>query len=730
MKFLNTQYQFFKQSFYHLGRLMTTTISFIVFLGVYPIYSQGGAEITIKVYDEKNAPLRDVIIRLPNSPLDRKTDASGRVKIQVENRANFDINQLTFIKKGKSVKSTSISSDNKEVNVIMWDTQENAGTLYDESGRLMSNTPVKFLDYNESVITAGTGKFTIHTPQGKSITQDSRFEVKGQAIAKNDIKLEPPQSNGTIRFSITYREPKKIVQTLPKQEEGITQYTFYLENYRGREPLANLKLIVDGTSYTTDSQGKIRLTKPTGKEIRPIISGDYQETGSDYDGSFGFIYLKKLETQIVTNDDNLKDDFGKLAGEFTRTQTLLEEKNKRIKAEIIRIESKINNDKTLSSDQRKRYLEVLNNLKETLARNEKAYSQIQQQSGLVLTQLQSLVALKADSLKYLKIEADLLEAAKQKLEEEKAILEKDFRNKIILFSVIALVFAGAAIFLFLLSRRLDKQKKELAEILAQVQTQKLQIETQNTQLVAQKAEIEGKNTRLEDLDREKNSLMNIVAHDLKAPLNKIAGAAQLLPNLGDLNEEQDEFVQMIRKVAFEGKKFIEDLLDINAIEQQKPEAINWEKLDLETFLTPVVSSYKQQAENKHIQLHFDHQLNTKIIDADRSYLTRILDNLVSNAIKFSPKDKNIYITAIENSHIVSISIKDEGPGISPEDQKKMFKKFQKLSARPTAGESSTGLGLSIIKTLVERMEGQIKVNSEVGKGTEFVVELPKERNNK
>ncbi|MCU0391635.1 MAG: ATP-binding protein [Thermoflexibacter sp.] len=730
MKFLNTQYQFFKQSFYHLGRLIITTISFIVLLGVYPIYSQGGAEITIKVSDEKNAPLRDVIIRLPNSPLDRKTDASGRVKIQVENRANFDINQLTFIKKGKSVKSTSISPDNKEVNVMMWDTQENAGTLYDESGRLMSNTPVKFLDYNESVITAGTGKFTIHTPQGKSITQDSRFEVKGQAIAKNDIKLEPPQSNGTIRFSITYREPKKIVQTLPKQEEGITQYTFYLENYRGREPLANLKLIVDGTSYTTDSQGKIRLTKPTGKEIRPIISGDYQETGNDYDGSFGFIYLKKLETQIVKNDNNLKDDFGKLAGEFTRTQTLLEEKNKRIKAEIIRIESKINNDKTLSTDQRKRYLEVLNNLKETLARNEKAYSQIQQQSGLVLTQLQSLVALKADSLKYLKIEADLLEAAKQKLEEEKALLERDFRNKIILFSVIALVFAGAAIFLFLLSRRLDKQKKELAEILAQVQTQKLQIETQNTQLVAQKEEIERKNTRLEDLDREKNSLMNIVAHDLKAPLNKIAGAAQLLPNLGDLNEEQDEFVQMIRKVAFEGKKFIEDLLDINAIEQQKPEAINWEKLDLETFLTPVVSSYKQQAENKHIQLHFDHQLNTKIIDADRSYLTRILDNLVSNAIKFSPKDKNIYITAIENSHIVSISIKDEGPGISPEDQKKMFKKFQKLSARPTAGESSTGLGLSIIKTLVERMEGQIKVNSEVGKGTEFVIELPKERNSK
>jgi len=105
-------------------------------------------------------------------------------------------------------------------------------------------------------------------------------------------------------------------------------------------------------------------------------------------------------------------------------------------------------------------------------------------------------------------------------------------------------------------------------------------------------------------------------------------------------------------------------------------------------------------------------------------LCRILDNLLTNAMKFSENGKTIHLNIWEENKKIYFSIKDEGPGISEEDQKKMFKKFQKLGAQPTAGESSTGLGLSIIKALVGKLSGQIEVKSQLGKGSEFIIILP------
>ncbi len=725
MKLSSTQYQFLcilvarlQQSF------LAATIVFFM-LGSTLLYAQGGGQITIRVVDENNAKLAGVVVRLSDSKIERTTDGSGMVRFYLEDRASFDVDKLIFIKKGKSVKSYSVSPDGKEINVIMHNSQENSGTLYDERGNPMPNTPVKYLDFNETVTTTKTGKFTVHTPVGQKVSKDSKFEVKRTIIAQEDIAIED-LATGTVRFSLIYREPKPIAnnKNTAQKQEGIFEYIIFLED---RKPAANLKVFVNENSYITNAEGKFTLKSPITELVEPIFPETYLVTHKEQDNRYAYIFIKKAQTDIPPpNASGVRENIERVTEELLTLPILLREKSKRISAEIVKIEDKIRNDKSLTEAQKKKYTEVLANLKETLAKNEETYNQLQQQSGEVLLQMQLLITSKQDSLTKQVELTKLLEEKYKKIEEEKRQLAAEFRNKVIFFTLLALIFASAAIFLFILSRRLDKQKKELAETLAQVQAQKVQIEQQNTQLQSQKKEIEQKNARLEDLDREKNSLMNIVAHDLKAPLNKIAGAAQLLPNLGDLNEEQEEFVQMIRKVAFEGKKFIEDLLDINAIEQQKPEAINWEKVDLENFLIPVVNSYRQQAENKKIQLHFDQQLNTKIIDADRSYLNRILDNLVSNAIKFSPQEKNIYISAVENSHVISIAVKDEGPGISPEDQKKMFKKFQKLSARPTAGESSTGLGLSIIKTLVERMNGKISVNSELGKGTEFIIELPKE----
>jgi signal transduction histidine kinase len=129
--------------------------------------------------------------------------------------------------------------------------------------------------------------------------------------------------------------------------------------------------------------------------------------------------------------------------------------------------------------------------------------------------------------------------------------------------------------------------------------------------------------------------------------------------------------------------------------------------------------------------------------ADEQALMQVLDNLVSNAVKYSPHGKNVYIKTIHHtegqmaemtfkstpltllpSTFLRIEITDEGPGISEEDMKKLFGKFARLSAQPTGGEHSTGLGLSIVKKMVEGMRGRVWCESEQGNGATFIVELP------
>jgi two-component system sensor histidine kinase/response regulator len=112
------------------------------------------------------------------------------------------------------------------------------------------------------------------------------------------------------------------------------------------------------------------------------------------------------------------------------------------------------------------------------------------------------------------------------------------------------------------------------------------------------------------------------------------------------------------------------------------------------------------------------------IDSDKTVLSRILDNLISNAIKFSPPDKKISIELMETQSSIDMIIQDEGPGFSEEDQKYVYQRFKKLSAQPTGGEPSTGLGLAIVKHLVTQLNGSITLISKAGEGAKFIVALP------
>jgi signal transduction histidine kinase len=231
------------------------------------------------------------------------------------------------------------------------------------------------------------------------------------------------------------------------------------------------------------------------------------------------------------------------------------------------------------------------------------------------------------------------------------------------------------------------------------------------------------NLILEGLHREKDGLISIVAHDLKAPLNKTKMLVELLKTSTEISDEQSKLLTMIDKVATDGGLLIQDLLEITLLADEKRDEEK-QTLDLVQLAVGMVEAYAPNATKKKLQVVQSHSEAAIELHTNRQPLERILDNLLSNAIKFSPSGRSIYISTKKDQGFAYFSIRDEGPGISPEDQKKMFGKFQKLSARPTAGESSNGLGLSIVKALVDRLHGEIEVKSTLGVGTEFVVKMP------
>ncbi|MBE9562058.1 MAG: HAMP domain-containing histidine kinase [Proteobacteria bacterium] len=180
---------------------------------------------------------------------------------------------------------------------------------------------------------------------------------------------------------------------------------------------------------------------------------------------------------------------------------------------------------------------------------------------------------------------------------------------------------------------------------------------------------------------------------------------------------------MIEQASRQMHYLVSNLLDVNAIESGK---INLEitTVDLLPILQTLIVNYKSHIGAKQISLKLHSSEPKYLILADKNMLYQILDNLISNAIKYSPKNKKIDIHITEELQIIRCEIKDEGPGLSVSDQKKLFNKFTRLTAKPTANEHSTGLGLFIVKKLIEVMQGKVWCESELGNGCKFIITLP------
>ena len=235
--------------------------------------------------------------------------------------------------------------------------------------------------------------------------------------------------------------------------------------------------------------------------------------------------------------------------------------------------------------------------------------------------------------------------------------------------------------------------------------------------------LENQNNKLIELHKEKNEFLGIVAHDLKNPLSSIMLNAEMISNYYDRMQKK-EILDYISKIGLVGKSMtylIRDLLDINAIESGNIN-IDFQKVDFSKLVNDISAQYALITSNKNINLINEIEKDIQIY-ADSQRLVQITDNLISNSIKFSPKNKSIFIRCYVKDENVIFEVEDQGPGIKPEEMMMLFKKFTKLSARPTANESSTGLGLSIAKKLTDAMNGEIWCESELGKGAKFCLKF-------
>lgn len=320
---------------------------------------------------------------------------------------------------------------------------------------------------------------------------------------------------------------------------------------------------------------------------------------------------------------------------------------------------------------------------------------------------------------------------------------------VVVISGIALVWSGIQWRL-----RGIRRKNELLERQVQQRTEQLtnaneEIQRQNVQLHDQNIALELAIGELAQLNREKNEFLGIAAHDLKNPLTGIMLSVQLMERHRKKMTESD-IEDSLRKVYLAAERMfaiITNLLDINAIESGKFN-FKTEELSLDRIAQEVIEDYQSRASAKNIHLMLDLSVSegsSFVAYGDKTATTEVLENLVSNAIKYSPLDKRVWVMVLAGApeyirqelssngiqltrsitaNTVVIAVQDEGQGLSDTDKKLLFGRFTKLSARPTAGEHSTGLGLSIVKRMVEAMNGEVWCETELGKGATFVVALP------
>jgi two-component system sensor histidine kinase VicK len=233
-------------------------------------------------------------------------------------------------------------------------------------------------------------------------------------------------------------------------------------------------------------------------------------------------------------------------------------------------------------------------------------------------------------------------------------------------------------------------------------------------------EIQRKNIEIEKASDFKNDVLGIVAHDLRNPIAAIESIAMIM-ELEDLDEEVQDNLGMIKTSCAKARSIVSDLLEVAKNESDRP--FETQLIELNALLKSTITTWKSMSEVRNNMILTEHDKRVFVhINTDK--FNRVLDNLISNALKFSKERDNLDIILGRENNMALLQIQDHGLGIPKDMLPHIFERFTKAGRSGLKGETSTGLGLSIVKQIIEKHGGRISVTSEEGKGSTFNIRLP------
>jgi two-component system NtrC family sensor kinase len=226
---------------------------------------------------------------------------------------------------------------------------------------------------------------------------------------------------------------------------------------------------------------------------------------------------------------------------------------------------------------------------------------------------------------------------------------------------------------------------------------------------------------LKELDRLKSDFIHTISHDLRSPLTAILGYTELVERTGPLTPNQQEFLRRLQGSIHHITTLVNELLDLGRLDAGFD--TRREIVHLENILKYSLDLYENQVRKKNIKLVVDIALDLKPLRANPIRIRQMLDNLIGNAIKYTPAEGSVHVSMSMQGDQIIIKVEDTGVGIPPEEQGRIFEKFYRAT-NAIKGAEGSGLGLAIVKSIVESHLGRVWVESVVDKGATFIVLLP------